>query len=209
MAFWPDGTSGQQFSFRNDGRFPIRVQNENGCVRWDTVIVLVLSSDSIFDLFDSSDTSVCQQNGLSINFLDLPGDLFWSDGRGSKLRTLYNSGTYILRYEEDCLTIRDTLNLEAIDCDTCEFWMPDAFSPNNDGLNDQFRLKSYCDFEYFELIISNRWGQQVFYSNDQNLHWDGTFNGRDCSAGIYLYDLRYKLEFKDTKRLQGHLLLMH
>lgn len=209
LAFWPDGSAGQSYDFKNDGAFEIRVQNDKGCVRFDSVYIELLSNDSIFDLFDPSDTTVCLQYGYELNFMQLPGDVFWSDGRGSKIRTLYRSGTYILRYEGDCLTIRDTLTLVAEDCDTCEFFLPNAFSPNGDGLNDIYNLKSYCDFEEFELSISDRWGEQVFYSNDPSFQWDGTFKGKDCSEGVYIYDLIYKLPFKFEVRKQGSLMLIH
>lgn len=208
LAFWPDGSAGQQFDFRNEGDYIIRVQNGNSCARFDTIKVEVISTDSIFDIFEVEDTLVCAQSGYPLNFLDLPGDLFWNDGRGSKRRTLYRPGRYIIRYEEACLTILDTLELMVENCDTCSFIMPNAFTPNGDGINDFYELKSQCDFESFELSLSDRWGERVFFSMDPSQAWDGNFKGQACKGGIYLYDLTYKLPFKDTQRLHGTFLLV-
>lgn len=74
----------------------------------------------------------------------------------------------------------------------CEFphiFLPNAFTPNDDGENDELRI--FGNFiEEMELIIYNRWGQKVFESRDQSLGWDGTFNGKILQPDVYGYYLR-------------------
>jgi len=66
--------------------------------------------------------------------------------------------------------------------------IPNAFSPNGDGLNDLFIIRTpYVD--QFTLRIYNRWGQEVFTTNDINIGWDGTFAGKDQELGSYLFFL--------------------
>jgi gliding motility-associated-like protein len=66
--------------------------------------------------------------------------------------------------------------------------IPNAFTPNGDGLNDFFIIRSpYVD--QFALRIYNRWGQEVFATNDINIGWDGTFAGKEQEVGTYLYFL--------------------
>lgn len=209
IGFWPDGSFGRFFNFRDPGLFIYEVQNENGCVRFDTLNLQLLGTDSIVELFSFSDTTVCAQEGLRVDFSTLNGDLFWSDGRRSKIRTLYRNQRYLLRYEEDCLSTIDTLDLTVINCDTCALYFPNAFSPNGDGLNDFFLLQSQCNFDSYQISISDRWGEQVFFSQDALQAWNGTFKGSDCSQGIYIYDVRYQLPLQGERREQGYLFLKH
>jgi gliding motility-associated-like protein len=73
-----------------------------------------------------------------------------------------------------------------------EIFGPNAFSPNNDGLNDVFFFSAYGTKE-LRLLIYNRWGELVYETNDpsENGGWDGTFKGEDMPEGVYLYKLLY------------------
>ncbi|HAK79487.1 MAG TPA: hypothetical protein DCM71_21910 [Runella sp.] len=66
--------------------------------------------------------------------------------------------------------------------------IPDAFSPNGDGVNDRLEIKKNGDFPSLELFIYNRWGELLFYEKDayQN-SWDGTYREKRVQAGIYSY----------------------
>jgi gliding motility-associated-like protein len=67
-------------------------------------------------------------------------------------------------------------------------FIPSIFSPNDDGINDNFSALGDC-FESYHLRIYNRWGEKVFESNNQSLAWDGTFKGKNLNTGIYVYHL--------------------
>lgn len=70
-------------------------------------------------------------------------------------------------------------------------WIPKAFTPNNDFINEEFKIAgSSCDLDdYFRIY--NRWGQLVFQTNRPfNEFWDGTFNGKDAVNGGYSYVLK-------------------
>ena len=75
------------------------------------------------------------------------------------------------------ITVDDSLNGE----------IPNAFSPNNDGLNDVFRPRGVKFERLVDFRIFNRWGQQIFYSNSIDKGWDGTFNGVPQDVGEYYY----------------------
>ncbi len=67
-----------------------------------------------------------------------------------------------------------------------DVFIPTAFSPNGDGTNDQlFVRSSYIDV--MELIIYNRWGQQVFTTKDIKIGWDGTFGGDELAPDVFAY----------------------
>ncbi len=79
-------------------------------------------------------------------------------------------------------------------------FIPDAFTPNQNGLNDVF-LPYTGGLKTFHLSIYNRWGEKVFESNDASQGWDGYVGGKMAMEGIYVYDFRYS-DFKD-KRYQN------
>ncbi len=67
--------------------------------------------------------------------------------------------------------------------------IPNVFSPNNDGINDKFELKSNGKFITYDLKIVDRWGNLCFYSKDITVSWDGTYKNREATPGTYFYKL--------------------
>ncbi len=64
--------------------------------------------------------------------------------------------------------------------------MPNAFSPNHDGVNDIYKAKSgHQSLIEFHAIIFNRWGQKLYEWNDPDGGWDGTYKGKDVKQGVY------------------------
>lgn len=72
----------------------------------------------------------------------------------------------------------------------CTPSIPNAFTPNNDGINDIFRILYRGNIVLKEFIIYNRYGQQVFATTNINTGWDGTFLGQAELVGVYYYYLR-------------------
>ena len=69
-------------------------------------------------------------------------------------------------------------------------FVPNAFTANNDRLNDAFGVKGVAINE-FDLKIYNRWGEQVFYTEDVNKKWDGNYNGSPAQQGVYVYMIQF------------------
>ena len=77
------------------------------------------------------------------------------------------------------------------------YYSPNSFTPNGDMMNDTFS-PSVVGVETFELFIFDRWGKQVFYSNDINQKWDGTFESTDAQSGTYNFKVLVKKYYDDT-----------
>ncbi len=77
-------------------------------------------------------------------------------------------------------------------CDTDHVYLPNAFSPNGDGSNDVLRVRSRFieEIEEFELMIFNRWGQEMYRSFDPLGSWNGTVNGEALEPDVYGFYLR-------------------
>lgn len=71
--------------------------------------------------------------------------------------------------------------------------MPNAFSPNGDGINDIYRAKnSYQSIVEFDAYIFNRWGHKIYEWHDPAGGWDGKFNGKDVKQGVYFVLVKAK-----------------
>lgn len=84
----------------------------------------------------------------------------------------------------------DTINVIVVD-DCGEMFVPNAFSPNNDGANDVLYVRGEC-LETLTFMVFNRWGQKVFETTDKNIGWDGTFKGDIMNTGVFVYRLEGK-----------------
>jgi gliding motility-associated-like protein len=72
------------------------------------------------------------------------------------------------------------------------FYVPNAFSPDGDGLNDEFKAISNTEnISSFHMYIYNRWGELVFEANDVSLGWDGEYKGKPAPQGVYVYKIEY------------------
>lgn len=120
----------------------------------------------------------------------------WSTGEVNE------SGEIIVSPEETTtysVTVTDGLGCTATDmitiivrqpvCDETDVFLPSAFSPNNDGINDILFVRSNF-IDAMEILIYDRWGEEVFASNDQNIGWDGTYKGKALAPDVYAYTLR-------------------
>jgi gliding motility-associated-like protein len=70
------------------------------------------------------------------------------------------------------------------------YHIPSAFSPNGDNLNDVFKptLKNYQDYS---MVIYNRWGEELYRSENPDMGWDGIYQGKEVSNGVYMYSIRF------------------
>ncbi|MCX8080204.1 MAG: CotH kinase family protein [Bacteroidia bacterium] len=87
--------------------------------------------------------------------------------------------------------------------------LPTGFTPNGDGLNDEFKILGSGRFgKEFEMRIWNRWGQELFKTNDPNIGWDGRFKGEPCPAGVYAYLITYRNFNNEPVTLKGNITLI-
>ncbi|AEI50682.1 PKD domain-containing protein [Runella slithyformis] len=97
----------------------------------------------------------------------------------------------------------EIINCEITDSSLCKVSIPDAFSPNNDNINDLFLPLTSCPLEKYELLIFNRWGELIFKSNNPENAWNGDYKGVECPVGIYTYLLMYKYPNKPNEIKRG------
>ncbi|MEM9548644.1 MAG: gliding motility-associated C-terminal domain-containing protein [Bacteroidota bacterium] len=116
-----------------------------------------------------------------------------------------------VEYGDGCL-MEDCMQIEVNE--KTKLFIPNAFSPNNDNINDHFILNSNNSLVFIkEVMIFDRWGEMVYNQQNFNLSedsfsWDGRKNGQLCTAGVYVYIISFMDEENQPKKITGDLTLV-
>ena len=107
----------------------------------------------------------------------------------------YHTTTYMATYIDPhgCVFPVSSVTIYVIapDCNENTVFVPNTFTPNGDGRNDVLYARSAFVTELY-FTVYDRWGQQVFATNDINKGWDGIFNGKPCNPDVFGYYLTFK-----------------
>ncbi len=174
-------------------------------------------SDSIIvtafpDVYIGPDTSICPNAApvlLSNQQAGNAGDRYlWNTGDTTAILKVTDEGVYSLRVENagGCST-RDELVIHR----NCYLDIPNAFTPNGDGINDFFfpRQLLSSGVTAFSMRVFNRWGNIVFKTEKpEGRGWDGKFNAADQPGGVYLYNLDVTFSNGRTEHYQGNVTLV-
>lgn len=157
------------------------------------------------------DTTICKGQQITLGRdYNIDGLQYrWGTGDTGCCITVINSGTYTLEIAtEKCGSITDTALVNTKDCDNC-LVLPNAFTPNADGLNDVFRPVLFCPVTGFSISIYNRWGQQVYHATDATRGWNGLHGPSLADVGTYFYYMQYtNVSSGKIISLKGDLLLL-
>ncbi|MEM9820664.1 MAG: PKD domain-containing protein [Bacteroidota bacterium] len=195
----------EQLDFQDSGRFDnlaagiytISIQDANGCLHTDEVEVIgrvplqVQLDEVILDCDQDSILLVPQISG-SIEELAFA----WPDGSTAPFFYAKSPGDLWVDVSNICESKRApvTVFLEE-EGRTSFFYVPNAFSPNNDGVNDDF--KAYpglsVDIMDYTLQVFDRWGNTVFTSNSINQGWTGFKNSRRINPGVFIWQVQAKI----------------
>lgn len=189
---WSTGSTDSTITVQKAGKYTVEVFMEK-CVLRDTILVFMGDKTSDF----VPDTSLCKGDTLKL-IAPILGNYLWSDGSDKSEFQTTESGSIDLEVDNKCGNF--LYNTKAIfeDCD-CNIYVPNAFSPNGDGINDVFKVFAACDFEYqiTQFSIYDRWGGLVFTeSNQNNIVWNGTSTGKVLSEGTYVWFMEYNFKRK-------------
>ncbi|MCH8545852.1 MAG: gliding motility-associated C-terminal domain-containing protein [Cryomorphaceae bacterium] len=200
---WNTGHVGRTLTVNKPGNYVALVRNTCGEF-YDTVRVRYdepLSPDPIERLFCWGNTY-----RYNLNLKRYQRSVVWFDGDTSMIRDFNKGGAYDYQLTNACGTFFQRLELQEENCD-CPFYVPNAFTPDGDGINDVFKYGFDCNILRFEIRIFSRWGNMVFYNNNEQVYWDGTNNGGAIlPTGSYTYVINIiysKYGQPTAKDLQG------
>jgi gliding motility-associated-like protein len=151
-----------------------------------------------------SNTQTIEVDDLPLNYLDLGPDILtceenspiilcpegerflWNTGDTSASITVTAPGKYwVTATEHNCLA-SDTIVINFFGDCGLTYFVPNAFTPNEDNLNELFMVTG-DNISRVDMHVYNRWGQLIFSGSGKNVAWDGTYNGQPCGEGVYFY----------------------
>ncbi|MEM6724669.1 MAG: gliding motility-associated C-terminal domain-containing protein, partial [Bacteroidota bacterium] len=143
-----------------------------------------------------SDTEICEETSLSLS-TGIFDQYAWSNGSSEQSIEVETDGIYTVQVTDanGCI---GTAQIEITDCDL--FGIPNAFTPNGDGLNDEFGVEFQGDVEIVDFQIFNRWGEVV---HNNIGYWDGTFNGENQPMEVYIYKVLIRIPGQEDELITG------
>jgi gliding motility-associated-like protein len=196
---WQDGSTSPTYEVTEAGVYTVTVTNTEGCtVDFSTTIsVQVAPSDAPYL---PNDTILCEGNPIILNAAaENATDYIWEGesafyGQNLPFDSTFivtYAGTYSVNIANYCGGFTQFIEVTEEDCG-CYPYVPNVFTPNNDGRNDEFQVYANCILQDFELNIYDRYGGRVFISNDMNTKWDGTARGQNANNGVYVWTLTFR-----------------
>lgn len=187
--------SDTSIQYLNNGNYVLHIVDDKGC-KADTSftisytnsmeIAVTATDASCSGAGDDGKVSVEAKNGTA------PYTFNWSLPQPSNLsaidKIVYGAYSIVVVDNEGCI---DSANFIIAYYPCCTIWMPNVFSPNHDGLNDNVILKPSGPVSFENLSIYNRWGIKVFETNNYNTLWDGKYLEQDCDMDTYFFIMRY------------------
>ncbi len=142
------------------------------------------------------DTLIC--NNCTITLTAGPADNYlWNNGSVHRSIEVDTPGNYSVKMEKNGCINYDSVRVYLKEPD---IWFPNAFTPNGDGLNDEFKPLVTDKPLSFQMWIYSRNGTLLFYSQDFSKGWDGTFEGKPVPVSTYIWIINFKVYNK-----QGYL----
>ncbi|MDA9774255.1 gliding motility-associated C-terminal domain-containing protein [Saprospiraceae bacterium] len=200
---WQDNSSNTAILATESGSYELVISNDCGTVS-DEIDILVIPTEEI-DVSLDENYLLCDDVPLEIDLSGIVADFIeWNDGSDELFRILTNPGSYEITFNNICADTLISFLFEHEDCsEDGAVFIPNSFTPDGDGVNDLFQIFISENWLTPEVKVSiyNRWGEQMFYSEDVGFLWDGTFKGGTLNAGVYAYYIELEVEVDGVRKL--------
>jgi gliding motility-associated-like protein len=203
---WNDGNTESKNENLAPGNYSVTITDGNGCTVSDSfsitydyifsIEVEALGADTIMK--GESVTLNVLTNGNIVNFEWQPAFGLDCNTCASPLASPLATTNYVVNAISlnGCMA-SDSVRIVVIERENV--FAPGGFSPNGDGINDEFALNgAIVDVEKFYIMVYDRWGEKLFESYDPDFRWSGIFKGKPLPPGVYVYHMKYKLKGTDT-----------
>ncbi|MEN0006014.1 MAG: gliding motility-associated C-terminal domain-containing protein, partial [Bacteroidota bacterium] len=207
---WSTGENTSQISVQQAGSYSVTVtQTTTSCVTEDAVQI---SARALPEVTLPEDTSLCIGQTILLQASDPMATHQWQDGSSGASFLVTTPGQYMLTSTNECGSRDASIQVVIESCR--EVYLPNAFSPNNDGFNDRFFPDHGDDIlEVTVLQIFDRWGNLHFENTNfpagaALAGWDGQVNGEDAATGVYVYLLECVFRDGTTAQLSGSIHLI-
>jgi len=191
--FWQDSIVSPTYVVNTPGFYVVQVTDSFGCEAKSSITVsyyspIQFTSQPTVRLCDSS--IILSSGAAATSYL-------WSDGATTETTTVsFVSLNTVTVTDANGCSASDSINVLTCDTNSCRngYFIPNVFTPNGDGKNDEFGLIRKANIEpagYFTMLIYNRIGEVVFETDNENSSWDGRYKGKEAQPGVYVYVAKY------------------
>ncbi|MCQ2263257.1 MAG: gliding motility-associated C-terminal domain-containing protein [Bacteroidales bacterium] len=166
-----------------------------------------LQTKEDFRLIYSHDTMVCRNSKVQLYVLNAD-NVFWSFGSQNPTEELIIEEQTLVRADvrtKDGIDTSIIVNIRVYDC---ELFIPSAFTPNGDGLNDEWMVYAPAGISDFECTIYDKGGHMLFRSTNIHYGWNGMVDGKYLPTGGYFYDCRFRDELGKKHVQKGQVTLV-
>ncbi len=201
---WQDGSTAPSFTAATAGNYSVTVTDQNNCKASSSILIKSIVAPPA-DFLPAS-KNLCTGNQLQ---LSVPGfkTYQWSNGDTTAAISVRQAGTYYLTVNDmDQCVGSDSIIIQEVNCITAG--IPNAFSPNNDGLNDYFKPTINTVITAYRLRVFNRSGQQLFETGNSAKGWDGRYKNQPLPAAGYVYQLNFTGTNGKTYMYSGNVMLL-
>lgn len=188
---WSNGQAAQQTVINSPGKHWVTKSDNFGCTKSDTILLFMTLSPTI-DI--GKDTTICLRSPIPLT----PGGGFnsylWENGLTDAIRYVEEAGTFFVTVTDEAgCSGTDTI---AVKTDPNklpnDIYIPNAFSPNGDGLNDVFPFEMHVVYNDYNLKVFNRWGEKLYDSGSNSKPWDGVTLENQDQLDAYVWLATYK-----------------
>ncbi|MCX6181399.1 MAG: gliding motility-associated C-terminal domain-containing protein [Bacteroidetes bacterium] len=209
IVFWSTNDTAKTIQVNSKGKYSVSVSTGIACTaNTSTNVVEVphpkeIEQEGILHCFR-------EVNVVELDATTDANKYLWFDGSTSPIYYAEKEGVYNVQLISSygCITY-DSIYVDEL-C-TPVLYVPNAFTPNNDGKNDAFFAQSSDDLLEYDLKIFDRWGELLFETNDINDGWDGIYRGNLAQIDVYVWKIDYKFKsMHGAKRdvMYGHVSLI-
>ncbi|MBL4705848.1 MAG: gliding motility-associated C-terminal domain-containing protein [Flavobacteriales bacterium] len=206
---WPDGSTGTSVTFIPTQDTLLLIEASTACQTYNYPTMVIVNPDPIVNTINDTTIPI----DASVDLITTSGGMtyFWTPSTGldcficeSPISTPAESTTYIVEMTDSngCKNF-DTVTVSV---EYLPLFIPNGFSPNNDGVNDFFFVRG-TGIRHMDLQVFDRWGIMVFSTSDQTIGWDGSFEGKALNSDVFVYKCDVLLKNGEELRFQGNLTL--
>jgi gliding motility-associated-like protein len=199
--------------YSSAGTYPFTFTSAAGC---DSIVIYELAIDPppVINILAEATSIILGESSQLTAYTGFPNTTYsWSPPEGLSCTLCPNpiaspsqSGWYyVTTTNQNGCSSTDSIYIEVDG--TTNIYVPNIFSPNEDGNNDIYLVRGK-GIELFNLAIYNRWGQLIFESNDIEKGWDGTKNGSMLNQGVFVYKLNVTFRDGDEFNQTGNITLV-
>jgi gliding motility-associated-like protein len=141
------------------------------------------------------DTTLCFKESFVVQAPRELLDWEWSNGSKDPVILVNEPGTYSITGKTAHCDFEGRVSARFITCELCQVYVPNVFSPNDDGQNDSWQAFLPCRWLDFRVEVYDRWGSLMFAAADPEHGWDGRAKGKDAPQGVYVWQMSWSAEY--------------